>query len=95
VPFVEQLVFVADDVDAARAAAAESLALYDSIPSYQKAFAREGVSSAVELAVIGTQENVTRQLKTYVDASATDLALAPLQTGLADLQRVYEVAAAF
>jgi alkanesulfonate monooxygenase SsuD/methylene tetrahydromethanopterin reductase-like flavin-dependent oxidoreductase (luciferase family) len=49
-------VAVSDDVDAARAAAADSLALYDSIPSYQKAFAREGVYSAVELAVIGTHE---------------------------------------
>jgi F420-dependent oxidoreductase-like protein len=88
-------VAVSDDVDAARAAAADSLALYDSIPSYQKAFAREGVYSAVELAVIGTHESVTRQLKTYIDAGATDLALLPLQTGLADLQRVYEVAAAF
>ncbi len=88
-------VAVTDDVDAARAAAADSLALYDSIPSYQKAFAREGVSSAVELAVIGTAETVTRRLKTVIDAGATDLALLPLQTNRADLQRVYDVAAAF
>src|SRR6201998_2947332 len=35
-------VAVTDDVDTARAAAAESLALYDSIASYQKVLAREG-----------------------------------------------------
>jgi F420-dependent oxidoreductase-like protein len=88
-------VAVTDDVDAARAAAAESLALYDTIPSYQKVFAREGVSSAVELAVLGTAETVSRRLKTYIDAGATELALLPLQTDSADLQRVWEVAAAF
>jgi F420-dependent oxidoreductase-like protein len=88
-------VAVTDDVEAARAAAAARLALYDSIPSYRKVFAREGVSSALELAVIGTAETVTRRLKSYIHAGATDLALMPLQTGPADLRRVYEVAAAF
>ena len=88
-------VAVTDDVDAARAAAATSLALYDSIPSYQKVFAREGVSSAVDLAVIGPAETVTRQLKSYIDAGATDLVLLPLQTQPAELRRMYEVAAAF
>jgi F420-dependent oxidoreductase-like protein len=87
-------VAVTDDVDTARVAAAESLALYDAVPSYQKVIAREGVSKAVELAVVGNAEAVTRQLKTYIDAGATDVALQPLQTELADLQRVWEVAAA-
>lgn len=88
-------VAVTDDVDAARAAAATSLALYDSIPSYQKVFAREGVSSAVDVAVIGPAETVTRRLKSYLDAGATDLVLVPLQTEPAELRRLYEVAAAF
>ena len=88
-------VAVTDNVDAARTAAASSLALYDSIPSYQKVFAREGVASAVDLAVIGTAETVTCRLKSYLDAGATDMALLPLQTAPADLRRVYEVAAAF
>jgi F420-dependent oxidoreductase-like protein len=88
-------VAVSDDVDAARAAAAPSLALYDSIPSYQEVFAREGVSSAVDLAVVGTAEAVTRGLKSYLDAGATDLVLLPLQTQPDELRRVYEVAADF
>jgi F420-dependent oxidoreductase-like protein len=88
-------VAVTTEVDAVRAAAAENLALYDSIPSYQKVLAREGVSSAVELAAIGTAEEITGRLKTYMDAGATDLVLLPLQTEPADLQRVYELAAAF
>jgi len=86
-------VAVTDDVDAARDAATATMALYDSIPSYQKVVAREGVSSGVELAVIGSAESVTRSLNAYLDAGATDVALLPLQTGPAELQRVYEVAA--
>ena len=88
-------VAVTDDVDTARAAAAESLALYDSIASYQKVLAREGVSSSVELAPIGTADAVTRRLNAYFDAGATDLVLMPLQTGDDDLKRVWELAAAF
>jgi F420-dependent oxidoreductase-like protein len=88
-------VAVTTDVDAARAAAAESFAMYDSIPSYQKVLAREGVSSSLELAEIGSAQTVTRRLKTYFDAGATDLVLLPVQTGADDLKRVWELAAAF
>jgi F420-dependent oxidoreductase-like protein len=88
-------VAVTDDVDAARAAAAERLAMYDQIPSYQKVLAREGKSKAAELAVFGTAKEVARQLKTYVDAGATDVVLLPLQTEPAALRRVCDVAAAF
>ncbi len=88
-------VAVTGDVDAARAAAATRLAVYDSIPSYQKVFAREGVSSAIDLAVIGPAEMVSRRVKSYLDAGATDLTLLPLQTEPDQLRRLYEVAAAF
>lgn len=87
-------VAVTNDVDTTRSAAAESLALYDTVPSYRKVMAREGVSTAAELAVVGTAEAVTRQLKTYIDAGVTDVVMQPLQTELADLRRVWEVAAA-
>jgi F420-dependent oxidoreductase-like protein len=87
-------VAVTDDVDAARAAAAATMAQYDSIPSYQKVYAREGVSSGVELAVIGSAQTVTRRLKSYLDAGATEVALLPLQTEPEELRRLYEVAAA-
>jgi F420-dependent oxidoreductase-like protein len=95
-PRIIALVWVAvtHDPDTVRAAAADSTAMYDQIPSYQKVLAREGKSRAVELAVIGTAQEVTRQLKTYMDAGATDLALLPLQTGPADLRRLWEVTAA-
>ncbi|OHV02764.1 TIGR03564 family F420-dependent LLM class oxidoreductase [Mycobacterium talmoniae] len=88
-------VAVTDDADAVRAAVADSLAFYDQIPSYQKVLAREGASKAADLAVIGTAQTVTRQLKSYLDAGATEVALRPLQTELTDLKPVWDLAAAF
>jgi F420-dependent oxidoreductase-like protein len=85
---------VTTDVDAVRAAAAERMALYDAIPSYRKVLAREGMSSSVELAAIGTADAVSRRLRTYFDAGATELILLPLQTGVDDLKRAWDVAAA-
>lgn len=88
-------VAVTQDVDAVRAAVAARVALYDEIPSYQKVLAREGVARAAELAVVGSAETVTQQLKSYVDAGATAVALLPLQAERTDLARVWDVAAAF
>jgi F420-dependent oxidoreductase-like protein len=71
-------VIVSDDVDAARAKAAETLSFYETVPSYQKVLAREGVDSAAELAAVGPSETVTRQLKSYLDAGATDVVLSAI-----------------
>lgn len=88
-------VAVTDDAATARASLTGGLAFYDHIPSYRKVLARERVSGAAELAAVGTAQEVTQQLKSYLDAGATDVALRPLQTDLADLQSVWELAAAF
>jgi F420-dependent oxidoreductase-like protein len=87
-------VAVTDDIETARSAAADSMGMYDMVPSYQKVMAREGVSKAADLAVIGTAEEVTRQLKSYLDAGATEIAIVPLPSGAADLRRAWEVTAA-
>jgi F420-dependent oxidoreductase-like protein len=72
-------VLVSDDADAAHALAAQQLSFYETIPSYQKVIAREGVASAADLAAIGPAESVVRQLKRYLDAGATDVVLSPLE----------------
>lgn len=87
-------VAVTDDVDRARAEIAPRLAFYDSIPSYQKTLAREGVSASIDLAAIGSAESVTRTLRTYLEAGATELVLLPQQSAPEDLERIYAVAAA-
>ena len=65
-------------LEAARNFAADQLSFYETIPSYQKVIAREGVASAADLAAIGSAESVTRRLRSYLDAGATDVVLSPL-----------------
>jgi F420-dependent oxidoreductase-like protein len=71
-------VLVSDDVHGARQQAAEQLAFYANIPSYQKVIAREGVKSVADLAAVGPVDSVVRDLKRYLDAGATDVVLTPL-----------------
>jgi F420-dependent oxidoreductase-like protein len=87
-------VLVADDVDAARDRAAEQLSFYETIASYQKIIAREGVAGTVDIAAIGPQSAVVRQLGRYLDAGATDLILSPLdRSPSADHQALWDLAA--
>lgn len=83
-----------DDADAGRDFAAAQLSFYETIPSYQKVIAREGVASAAELAAVGTAEAVTRKLKTYLDAGASDVVLSPLdRSGTSDREALWAAAA--
>lgn len=87
-------VLVSADTDAVRAEAAGQLSFYETIPSYQKVIAREGVDSAADLAVIGTPESVVSQLARYRDAGATDLVLSPVRRDNdAALQDIWDIAA--
>lgn len=87
---------VSDDVDAARATTAEQLAFYQTIPSYQKVIAREGVDDVADLAAIGSPDAVTRQLQRYIDAGATDVVLSAVnRTDRAGFEALWDVAASF
>lgn len=88
-------VLVSDDVEKARAAAAEQLGFYEAIPSYRNVIAREGVESITELAAIGPEQAVLRKLNSYLDAGATELTLSPLErTDSADREVLWRLAAA-
>jgi F420-dependent oxidoreductase-like protein len=87
-------VLVTDDVDAGRNLAVETLSLYETIPSYQRVIAREGVASVAELAAVGPSGSVAAQLKRYLDAGATDVVLSPVdRSAAADRESVWAAAA--
>jgi F420-dependent oxidoreductase-like protein len=89
-------VLVSDDVDAARAFATQRLSFYETIPSYQKVIAREGLASTADLAAIGPAESVRRQLQRYVDAGATDVVLSPLdREDVVAAEEIWAVGASF
>jgi 5,10-methylenetetrahydromethanopterin reductase len=66
-------VCVTDDVDGARARAAEVFAVYDTLPSYKTMMDREGVSGPKDLAIVGTEAEVTDQLHELAAVGVTDL----------------------
>ena len=83
-----------NDIDAGRDLAARQLSFYETIPSYRRVIAREGVDNVAELAAVGGSDAVARRLQTYLDAGATDVVLSPLdRSESADREAVWAVAA--
>jgi 5,10-methylenetetrahydromethanopterin reductase len=74
---------VCDDADAGRERAAKLFTAYLNIPTYQRILARGGEgTSPTDVAIIGTEAEVTERLRSYAAAGATDLCAAAL--GLED-----------
>ena len=65
-------VAVHDDVDEARATAAQAFANYGVLPNYQRLLAHGGVSGPGEAAIVGDEASVTAQIQGLFDAGATD-----------------------
>jgi F420-dependent oxidoreductase-like protein len=64
---------VTGDVEAARRQAAATFEVYSRLPNYQRVLAREGASSPAELALVGDEASVERQVQDLASAGATDL----------------------
>ncbi len=91
-PPIRVIAFVAaivtDDVAAGRAAAEDAMAFYDSIPSYQRVVAAEGLDRAAELVLVGSAAEVRAGIRRYYDAGATEVVVT--QSGLLGLETQYE-----
>jgi alkanesulfonate monooxygenase SsuD/methylene tetrahydromethanopterin reductase-like flavin-dependent oxidoreductase (luciferase family) len=74
-------VAVHDDVEEARAAAAEQFAAYGTLPNYQRILEHGGIESPAEAAVVGDEAEVERQIVRLFDAGATDVWAAPFVVG--------------
>jgi len=66
-------VCVTDDVDGAKSRAARVYERYGQLPSYKAMLDREGVSSPADVAIIGPEQEVERQVNALERAGATDL----------------------
>ncbi|MCX4984843.1 TIGR03564 family F420-dependent LLM class oxidoreductase [Streptomyces sp. NBC_00572] len=73
VALVPGVVTTKAEAGAVREKAAEALALYERIPSYQRAIERSGAGRAAELAVIGDEETVAEEVRRYREAGATEV----------------------
>jgi alkanesulfonate monooxygenase SsuD/methylene tetrahydromethanopterin reductase-like flavin-dependent oxidoreductase (luciferase family) len=72
---------VHDDVDEARAAAAEQFGFYATLPNYQRILARGGISEVKDAVIVGDEAAVTAQVQALFDAGATDVWAAPFPVG--------------
>jgi F420-dependent oxidoreductase-like protein len=72
---------VHDDVDEARAVAAEQFAIYGTLPNYQRILEHGGVAGPAEAAIVGDEASVAGQLESLISAGATDVWAAPFPVG--------------
>ncbi|MFG2640700.1 LLM class F420-dependent oxidoreductase [Streptomyces sp. NPDC048370] len=78
---------VTSDADAVREKAAETLALYEKIPSYQRVIGLSGAERAADVAVIGDEETVAAEVRRYRDAGATEVVFTATDLGGEDDRR--------
>jgi len=81
---------ITNDPAAARERAARALARYGQLPSYRAMLDREGAAGPADVALLGSESEVERQLAQLEEAGATDFTASPM--GSADeQQRTFEV----
>jgi 5,10-methylenetetrahydromethanopterin reductase len=70
-------VCVTDDVEAAREKASAVFAIYGQLPSYRAMLDREGAGGPADVAIVGTEAEVTAQIRRLADIGVTDFCAAP------------------
>lgn len=68
-------VSVTADPDGARAKAAQAFGFYNNLPSYRAMLDKEGAGGPADVAVVGDEESVARQLRGLGEVGATSLSL--------------------
>ena len=66
-------VAVTEDIEQARAVADREYGRYNQLPSFRRMMDLEGVDGPADMAVVGDESAVERQLRAYAEAGATDL----------------------
>lgn len=74
-------VAVHENVDEARAVAAEQFSIYGMLPNYLRVLERGGIQSPEQAAIVGDEESVAEQIQALFDAGATDFWAAPFPVG--------------
>jgi len=91
-------VAVHHDADAARDAVAATATSYAGMPSYRRVLEEAGASTPADIAIVGDEESVRRQLQGLLDAGVTDVWAAIFPVGddpRASLRRTRTLLSAF
>lgn len=84
---------VTDDPVRARSIVGEMLALYGGLPSYRAMLDREGVEGPADVAIAGSEEEVTDALVRLADAGVTDFAAVVVGADASERERTWELLA--
>ena len=87
-------VCVTSDPAAARETAGRMFARYGQLPSYRATLDRGGAAGPEEVAIVGDEAEVERQLRAFADAGVTDFNAAIYQAPGGSTERTYEALAA-
>jgi alkanesulfonate monooxygenase SsuD/methylene tetrahydromethanopterin reductase-like flavin-dependent oxidoreductase (luciferase family) len=74
-------VAVCDDVDAAKQAAASGFVIYGSLPNYRRMLDKEGAAGPADVAIVGDEASVEKQIRAVASAGATDFDAAIFPVG--------------
>lgn len=78
-------VCVTNDVDAARERAAKVFSVYGQLPSYRAMLDLEGAATPADVAIVGDEESVSRQVRALADMGVTDFVAASYSRGEDDV----------
>jgi F420-dependent oxidoreductase-like protein len=73
-------VCITTDRDGARQRAAETFAIYGTLPAYRRLLDEAGVKGPEDIVLIGNEDEVAHRVAALADAGATDLMAAPFGT---------------
>ncbi len=76
-----------DDPVEARAATAAMSTMYAGMTNYQRVIEAGGGATPADVAIIGNEESVRKQLQDLLDAGATDIWAQPIGVGYERAQR--------
>lgn len=74
-------VAVEDDIARARQTAATMFQIYGQLPNYRRVLDREGVAGPGDVAIVGSETAVERQLRSLAEAGATDFVAGAFSVG--------------
>jgi F420-dependent oxidoreductase-like protein len=74
-------VAVTDNAAEARERAGRSFMVYGTLPNYQRMLQKEGATGPADVAIVGNEAEVERQIRAVASAGATEFAVAAFPTG--------------
>jgi len=84
-------VCVTDDPQDARARAAQIFEVYGHLPSYRAMLDLEGAGGPADVAIVGDEESVARQVRALADVGVTDFAAAEFAQSADEVRRTRDV----